>query len=58
MVPRTRLELLPLYARFVAILSPVVPDVATNLCQQLKSEMLRHINKKDQVNIESKKKTR
>uniref|UniRef100_A0A1B6LTA5 MIF4G domain-containing protein n=1 Tax=Graphocephala atropunctata TaxID=36148 RepID=A0A1B6LTA5_9HEMI len=56
-VPRTRLELLPLYARFVAILNPVVPEVGTNLCQQLKSETLRHINKKDQVNIESKKKT-
>ncbi|XP_054263134.1 regulator of nonsense transcripts 2-like [Macrosteles quadrilineatus] len=56
-VPRTKTQLLPLYARFIAILHPVVPEVATTLSQQLKSEMLRHIHKKDQVNLESKKKT-
>lgn len=47
MVPRrSKSVLLALFARFVAILNPVVPEVASTLCQQLKSEMLRLIDKK------------
>nr|CAD7392054.1 unnamed protein product [Timema cristinae] len=53
-VPRTRLDLLPFYARLVAILHPVMPDIATELDQFLKQDFKFHIRKKDQINIESK----
>ncbi|PNF37933.1 hypothetical protein B7P43_G03899 [Cryptotermes secundus] len=53
-VPRTRLDLLPFYARFVATLHPVVPDVAVELGQFLKQDFKFHVRKKDQINIESK----
>ncbi|KDR21260.1 regulator of nonsense transcripts 2 isoform X2 [Zootermopsis nevadensis] len=53
-VPRTRLDLLPFYARFVATLHPVVPDVAMELGQFLKQDFKFHVRKKDQINIESK----
>nr|CAD7572840.1 unnamed protein product [Timema californicum] len=53
-VPRTRLDLLPFYARLVAILHPVMPDIATELGQFLKQDFKFHIRKKDQINIESK----
>ncbi|XP_071041513.1 regulator of nonsense transcripts 2 isoform X3 [Parasteatoda tepidariorum] len=57
LVPRTRLDLLPFYARFVAILNPCMPDVATDLVTMLKQDFKFHIKKKDQINIESKVKT-
>lgn len=53
-VPRTRLDLLPFYARLVAILNPVMPEVAIDLGQLLKHDFKYHIRKKDQINIESK----
>ncbi|XP_069694080.1 regulator of nonsense transcripts 2-like isoform X2 [Periplaneta americana] len=53
-VPRTRLDLLPFYARFVATLHPVVPDVSMELGQFLKQDFKFHVRKKDQINIESK----
>ncbi|XP_063230825.1 regulator of nonsense transcripts 2-like [Bacillus rossius redtenbacheri] len=53
-VQRTRLDLLPFYARLVAILHPVMPDVAAELGQFLKQDFKYHIRKKDQINIESK----
>ncbi|XP_067001076.2 regulator of nonsense transcripts 2 [Anabrus simplex] len=53
-VPRIRLDLLPFYARFVAILYPVASDVALDLAQMLKRNFKYHIRKKDQMNIESK----
>lgn len=53
-VNRTRLDLLPFYARFVAILHPAVPEVANELCQMLRQDFKFHVRKKDQINIESK----
>lgn len=57
LVPRTRLDLLPFYARLVATLHPCVPDVATDLAAMLKQDFKYHVKKKDQINIESKVKT-
>uniref|UniRef100_A0A1B6LDI7 Regulator of nonsense transcripts 2 n=1 Tax=Graphocephala atropunctata TaxID=36148 RepID=A0A1B6LDI7_9HEMI len=53
-VPRTRLDLLPFYARLVAILNPLLPDIATDLSILLKHDFKYHVRKKDQINIESK----
>lgn len=53
-IPRTRLDLLPLYSRLVAILHPVMPDVATDLVALLKADFRYHVRKKDQINIETK----
>ncbi|GIY54489.1 regulator of nonsense transcripts 2 [Caerostris extrusa] len=57
LVPRTRLDLLPFYSRFVATLNPCMPDVASELVSMLKQDFKFHIKKKDQINIESKVKT-
>uniref|UniRef100_A0A646QJ82 Regulator of nonsense transcripts 2 n=1 Tax=Hemiscolopendra marginata TaxID=943146 RepID=A0A646QJ82_9MYRI len=54
LVPRTRLDLLPFYARLVATLHPCMPDVATDLASTLKQDLKYHVRKKDQINIESK----
>ncbi|XP_041348866.1 regulator of nonsense transcripts 2-like isoform X2 [Gigantopelta aegis] len=56
-VHRTRYDLLPFYARLVAILYPCMPDVANDLLQYLKGDFRWHMRKKDQINIESKLKT-
>lgn len=53
-VNRTRLDLLPFYARFVAIVNPALPEVANDLCQMLRQDFKYHVKKKDQINIESK----
>ncbi|XP_039298852.1 regulator of nonsense transcripts 2 isoform X2 [Nilaparvata lugens] len=53
-VARTRLDLLPFYARLVAILNPVMPEVAIDLGLLLKHDFRYHVRKKDQINIESK----
>ncbi|XP_056637303.1 regulator of nonsense transcripts 2 [Diorhabda sublineata] len=53
-VNRTRLDLLPFYARFVAILHPAIPEVGSELCQMLRQDFKYHVRKKDQINIESK----
>lgn len=53
-VHRTRLDLLPLLARFCAIINLVTSDVAQELCQMLKVDFKFHIKKRDQINIESK----
>ncbi|XP_037077123.1 regulator of nonsense transcripts 2-like [Pollicipes pollicipes] len=53
-VPRTRLDLLPFYARLVATLHPCMPDVASDLAQMLKADFKYHVRKKDQINIETK----
>ncbi|XP_053664077.1 regulator of nonsense transcripts 2 [Anopheles marshallii] len=53
-VQRTRLDLLPMYARFVTIIDLVSPDVAHELCQMLKIDFKYHLKKKDQINIETK----
>ncbi|XP_064473011.1 regulator of nonsense transcripts 2-like isoform X2 [Ornithodoros turicata] len=57
LVPRTRLDLLPFYARLVATLNPCMPDVANELVGMLKQDFKFHIKKKDQINIESKVKS-
>lgn len=54
LVPRTRLDLLPFYARLVATLHPCMPDVASDLASTLKQDLKYHVWKKDQINIESK----
>ncbi|ELU05692.1 hypothetical protein CAPTEDRAFT_168822 [Capitella teleta] len=56
-VHRTRYDLLPFYARFVATLNPLMPDISTDLCGMLMSDFKWHVRKKDQINIESKLKT-
>ncbi len=53
-VPRTRLDLLPFYARFVAQISPIMPHVATDIVALLKQDFRFLFKKKDQINIESK----
>ena len=53
-VQRTRLDLLPFYARLVSILNPCMPEVANDLSFLLKNDFRFHIKKKDQINIESK----
>ncbi|CAG9856065.1 unnamed protein product [Phyllotreta striolata] len=53
-VNRTRLDLLPFYGRFVAILHPAIPEVGAELCQMLRHDFKYHVRKKDQINIESK----
>lgn len=51
---RTRLDLLPFFARLAATINLVSTDVAAELCQKLKNEFKYHINKKNQMTIESK----
>lgn len=53
-VHRTRLDLLPLLARFCAIINLVSPDVALELSQMLKVDFKFHVKKRDQINFESK----
>ncbi|KAJ0465690.1 putative nonsense-mediated mRNA decay protein Nmd2/UPF2 [Helianthus annuus] len=53
-VPRTSLELLPYYSRMVATLSTCMKDVPSTLLQLLEEEFNFLINKKDQMNIETK----
>ncbi|KAG5683793.1 hypothetical protein PVAND_013057 [Polypedilum vanderplanki] len=53
-VHRTRLDLLPLLARFCAIINLVTSDVAQELSQMLKVDFKFHVKKRDQINIESK----
>jgi regulator of nonsense transcripts 2 len=53
-VPRTSLELLPYYSRLVATLSTCMKDVSSMLLQSLEEEFNFLINKKDQMNIETK----
>lgn len=53
-VQRTRLDLLPMYARLAAIINLVSADVAVDLCQMLKVDFKYQIKKKDQINIETK----
>ncbi|KAJ6219514.1 hypothetical protein RDWZM_005326 [Blomia tropicalis] len=53
-VPRTRLDLLPFYGRFVAQLNPIMPSVGTDLVAILKHNFRYLFKKKDQINLESK----
>lgn len=53
-VQRTRLDLLPFFSRFVAILTLVSKDVSNELIKLLKNEFTYHIREKDQIKIESK----
>nr|GEU67610.1 regulator of nonsense transcripts UPF2 [Tanacetum cinerariifolium] len=53
-VPRTSLELLPYYSRMVATLATCMKDVPSMLLLLLEEEFNFLINKKDQINIESK----
>uniref|UniRef100_T1GNV6 MIF4G domain-containing protein n=1 Tax=Megaselia scalaris TaxID=36166 RepID=T1GNV6_MEGSC len=53
-VQRTRLDLLPFFSRFVAIINLVHADIANDLAHKLKMEFKWHIKRKNQLNIESK----
>lgn len=53
-VHRTRYDLLPFYARLVAILHPCMPDVGLELNELLKKDFRYHVRKKDQMYIETK----
>jgi len=45
---------MPLWARLVAILYPVMPDIGIDLSEMLKKDLMFLIRKKDQIFIESK----
>lgn len=53
-VPRTSLELLPYYSRLVATLATCMKDISSMLLAMLEEEFNFLINKKDQMNIETK----
>lgn len=53
-VQRTRLDLLPFFARLTATLYPFVPSVGNELVSLLKQDFKNLFKKKDQINIESK----
>lgn len=55
-VHRNRLDLLPFYARLVAVLNPVMPDVGTELVQDLIRGFRREVRMKNQLHIETKTK--
>ncbi|KAJ8868844.1 hypothetical protein PR048_030385 [Dryococelus australis] len=52
--PRTRIDLLPFYARMVATLNPTMPDIAKDLEALLLKEFRYLCRNKCQLNIESK----
>ncbi|TGZ65650.1 hypothetical protein CRM22_005760 [Opisthorchis felineus] len=54
MVPRTRYDLLPFYARLVAALAPVMPDLVADVNTMLTGEFRWRVSKRDQLNLESK----
>lgn len=54
MVPRTRYDLLPFYARLVAALAPVMPDLVQDVNSMLTGEFQWRVSKRDQLNLESK----
>ncbi|CAL8086813.1 unnamed protein product [Calicophoron daubneyi] len=53
-VPRTRYDLLPFYARLVAALAPVMPDLVQDVNTMLTGEFRWRASKRDQLNLESK----
>ncbi|CAH8512809.1 unnamed protein product [Schistosoma margrebowiei] len=53
-VPRTRYDLLPFYARLLASLAPVMPDLVQDINSMLTAEFRWRLSKRDQLNIESK----
>lgn len=53
-VQRTRLDLLPFFARLTANLEPFVPTIGTELASLLRQTFKNLFHKKDQINIESK----
>lgn len=53
-VHRTRLDLLPFFARLTATIYPYVPSVGNELASLLRQEFRNLFRKKDQINIESK----
>eukprot|EP00039_Didymoeca_costata_P008053 m.107377 g.107377 ORF g.107377 m.107377 type:complete len:1229 (-) comp13926_c0_seq3:2125-5811(-) len=53
-VKRTRLDLVPFYARLVATLDPGYPDLAEDLVSHLQGEFRFFVRKKIQDNVESK----
>lgn len=53
-VQRTRLDLLPFFARLTATLYPYVPSIGNELASLLKQDFRNLFKKKDQINIESK----
>jgi regulator of nonsense transcripts 2 len=53
-VHRTRLDLLPFFARLAATIHPYVPSVGNELSNLLRHEFKSLFKKKDQINIESK----
>ncbi|XP_063901184.1 regulator of nonsense transcripts 2-like isoform X2 [Zophobas morio] len=52
-IPRTRLDLIPYYARLAAVVSPHLPDVGSKLAQLLDEEFQQHMQKKEQGNLEA-----
>ena len=56
-VHRSRLDLLPFYARLAATLHPCVSEVADHLVLMLFRDFRFHVRKKDQIHVESKVKT-
>lgn len=53
-VQRTRLDLLPFFARLTATINPYVPSIGNELVTLLRQTFKNLFHKKDQINIESK----
>lgn len=53
-VQRTRLDLLPFFARLTATIHRFVPSIGNDLVSSLKQDFRNLFRKKDQINIESK----
>lgn len=53
-VSRTKLEILPYYARFIAILNPYFPEIGKDLIARLEDEFNTLFKEKDQINLETK----
>ncbi|XP_065829139.1 regulator of nonsense transcripts 2-like isoform X2 [Oscarella lobularis] len=53
-VSRTRLDLLPFYARLVATLHPCLPEIGPELTEMLVKEMKHLVRRKGQMNLEVK----
>ena len=53
-VPRTELVLIPYYSRLIATLNQVYADIGPLILTMLEDEFNQHVQKKDQINIETK----
>ncbi|KAJ3392526.1 hypothetical protein HDU84_004011 [Entophlyctis sp. JEL0112] len=53
-VPRQRLDILPYYSRLIAVLSPFMPEIASNVISTLEKQFHFHQKKGDRTFVEEK----